>query len=258
MCRMAAYLGPPIALRQFLLEPAHGLVIQARQPRELHYTTVNADGFGLGWFVDRAPALYLNPMPIWSDPNLPHLGRSLTSDLWMGNVRSATGGLATGYTNTQPFTADGLIFMHNGFIRNFETQVRPRLHAYLDPRLQTEIRGNTDSEFLFALVRQVQAHEPEQTLTRVLSEVCRQLEQWIGEAPAMLNFIIADGRRLIALRHALNDVCPSLYYTADDENFPDGELVASERLTDHEFWQQVPDHSVLVLDRDAPPDLISF
>ena len=38
--------------------------------------TVNVDGFGIGWYLDDGePGIYTNPMPIWSDTNLPHLAQ---------------------------------------------------------------------------------------------------------------------------------------------------------------------------------------
>lgn len=50
MCRLAAYLGPPITLARYLLDPPDNLVHQAWAPRELVYARLNADGFGFGWF----------------------------------------------------------------------------------------------------------------------------------------------------------------------------------------------------------------
>ena len=54
---------------------------------------LNADGFGFGWYLESGdPGAYTNPMPIWSDINLAHIGRAFESRLWLGNVRSATPG----------------------------------------------------------------------------------------------------------------------------------------------------------------------
>ncbi len=258
MCRMAAYLGPELALSQFLFDPPHNLLVQARQPGELHYTTVNADGYGLGWYPqDDAPAIYVCPLPIWSDPNLKHLARSLRSELWFGNVRSATPDLGVGFANTQPFAADNLMLMHNGFIRDFRARVRPRLHAYLDPRIQSDIRGDTDSEFLWALLRH-QLSGGGTTIETAVAEMFELLSDWIGNGAAMLNLLITDGEQVYASRHAINDACPSLYFTTDDEDFPGGQLVASERLTDESYWHSVPDHTILILDREQPPELLAI
>ena len=120
VCRLAAYIGPSIELGRFLLEPEHGLVAQAHSPRETLSATVNADGTGFGWYAaDRRPAVYRSPLPAWADPNLHHLGRALSSGLWLANVRSATDPLSNGNANTQPFHDDELLFLHNGFVDQF-------------------------------------------------------------------------------------------------------------------------------------------
>jgi glutamine amidotransferase len=59
-------------------------------------------------------------------------------------------------------------------------------------------------------------------------------------------------------RHALNHYCPSHYFTTDDELFPGGQLIASERFTDDSFWQPVPEHRILILDADKPPELLEL
>ena len=164
MCRHAAYVGPSLALRRFLTDPPHSLVEQAFRPREMVSAIINADGYGVGWYLDDgSPGVYANPMPIWSDVNLDHLGRSLESRFWMANVRSATRGLPVSHANTHPFLADGLLFSHNGFIEDFTAAVRAPLRRALAPDRESTVRGSTDSEYLFALVRQEMAERPSPT-----------------------------------------------------------------------------------------------
>ena len=255
MCRLAAYLGPTIALGRFLLEPDHNLIQQARQPRELTYTTVNADGFGVGWYDDEQRCgRYVNALPIWSDPNLVSLGRSLRSHLWFASVRSATTGHGLGYANTQPFESRGMLYMHNGFVREFAGGLRPRLHRYLDAQVQAEIHGDTDSEFIWALLRHHLAQDPAAGLETAMGETFEGLSRWLDETPAMLNLVVSDGVRIYAARHAVNAACPSLYYTTDDDQFPGAQLVASERLTASDYWQAVPEHCILILDPQQPPE----
>ncbi|MDQ1633063.1 MAG: gamma-glutamyl hercynylcysteine S-oxide hydrolase, partial [Frankiaceae bacterium] len=50
MCRHLAYLGPPQTLEQILLTPEHSLLRQSYAPRFQRHGTVNADGFGAGWW----------------------------------------------------------------------------------------------------------------------------------------------------------------------------------------------------------------
>ena len=260
MCRLAAYLGPEIALKQFLLEPEHSLYRQSWEPKELVYAKLNADGFGIGWFgPDDEPAVYVNPMPIWSDVNLPTLSRTLSTDLWLASVRSATSGFASGPANTQPFRDAEFIFSHNGYIDGFNSALRTEMLAYIGTDIAASIQGNTDSEYLFALIRYLLADSPDATVESAIGEAFSLIIDWLGEGVALLNIVMTDGECIYAARHAHNHDCPSLYYTTDDEFFPDGaQLVASERLTSAEFWQPVPEHHLLILDPEQPPELLSL
>lgn len=257
MCRIAAYLGEPIALGRFLLEPPHSLYVQSWAPRELKYAKVNADGYGFAWYGDdNSPAAYVNPGAIWSDPNLPHLARNLVSDLWLASVRSAIAGLPVNHANTQPFVDEEFLFDHNGLIDDFHVRLLPAIIQHLDPRHLPTIRGNTESEYLFAVMRQLMSDNPEMPMESALAELMERVEQWADGSRCLLNIVVSDGERLYAVRHAIGDDCPSLYYTTDDETYPNAQLIASERLTESTFWQTVPEHQILILDPEEPPELL--
>ena len=94
MCRHLAYLGPPVYIGALLLAPPYGLVRQSWAPRRQRYGTVNADGFGVGWYADGdpVPARYRNERPIWSDPFLADLGRVVrTTSTRFGRTFSTDG-----------------------------------------------------------------------------------------------------------------------------------------------------------------------
>jgi glutamine amidotransferase len=259
MCRIAAYLGAPIALGRFLLDPPHSLKVQGWAPKELKFARLNADGYGFGWYGDDGcPALYVNPLPIWSDPNLPHLGRTLVSDLWIASVRSATSGNPVNHANTQPFGDQEVLFDHNGLIEDGDGLFQARVLENLDPAYLSSIGGNTDSEYLFAVLRQLLAADPELPMETALAELMERVGDWAGDRMALLNILVSDGERIYAVRHAINGECPSLYYTTDDESFPEAQLVASERLTESAFWRVVPEHQILILDPEDPPELLAL
>ena len=89
VCRHLAYLGPPTRLAALLLDPPHGLLHQSYAPSDMRGGgTVNADGFGAGWYAPcsggqrgpaphgdrcdpaagrRRPARYRSDRPLWSD-----------------------------------------------------------------------------------------------------------------------------------------------------------------------------------------------
>jgi glutamine amidotransferase len=259
MCRLAAYIGPDIPLQQFLLEPDHSLYKQSWEPRELKYTKLNADGYGFGWFTDdAAPSAYTSSQPIWSDSNLPALARTLRFPLWLAEVRSATDGTPVHPFNTAPFYDDRLLYTHNGFIRDFHLRLLPEVTALLSPEVHAGIRGNTDSEYLFACLRQFLLDAEEPDITGALQKLYAWLAPRIGEQQALLNLVVSDGERIYATRHGYNHECASLYYTTDDELFPGGQLVASERFSKDSFWQPVPEHHLLILDPHNPPELLAL
>lgn len=237
MCRIAAYLGPPLALDRFLREPAHSLYRQSWAPREMHTAVVNADGWGAAWFApDGRPAVYRSPLPIWADVNLESLGRSLHNGLWLGNVRSATAGHGTDTLNTQPFADDRLIFTHNGFITDFAHGLRRRLRASLDENIEAGIHGNTDSEHLFALIRQHPGDPGE-----ALAAAVKQVTEWLADSDtgALLSMAASDGTSVHAVRASVNAEAPSLYYHEDYPGFG-GAVIASEAFDDDPGWREVP------------------
>jgi len=252
MCRHAAYIGQSVSLDRFLLEPAHGLVVQAYRPREMLTAEINADGFGFGWYLaDGTPGCYTNPMPIWSDSNLVHIGRALTSRLWLGNVRSATPGQPINQANTHPFCAGGMLFSHNGFLHDYARGLRHRMRRALPPEIDAEIRGGTDSEHLFGLLRGHLA-STDGSIETALRALFAQMQAWLEGSHGLFNFIIADGRRVYATRHAIGHAAPSLYLGRDWERIGEGWLVASEPMTESD-WQPVPEGHLVVLEADRDP-----
>ena len=130
--------------------------------------------------------------------------------------------------------------------------------AILSPDIAADVQGNTDSEYLFACLRQLLTDPRSSTLPDALRRLCDLLGDWVDELPALLNMVVSDGDRLYAVRHGINHDSPSLYYSTDEEMFPGGQLIASERFNNDGYWQPVPEHHILVLDPQAPPDLVEL
>ena len=106
MCRHVAWLGPPRTLSSLIHEPEYGLLRQSYAPRLQRHGTVNADGFGMGWYdAARAePVRYRRAIPIWADANLPALAQVARSNCLLAAVRSATVGMPIEETATAPFS----------------------------------------------------------------------------------------------------------------------------------------------------------
>jgi gamma-glutamyl hercynylcysteine S-oxide hydrolase len=260
MCRHVAYIGPELPLQDLLFLPPHSLARQASAPDELRYARLNADGFGFGWYgEDDSAVVYRRADPIWQDPNLADLARNLFADLWLAAVRSATPGFGGDVVNAQPFANGDLLYSHNGMIEGFRPEIRRQIQNIIEPEVESEILGTTDSEYLFALIRQYLLDDPDLSLEGALIEAFSVIESWLGSARALFNVILTDGERLVASRHAINDSSPSLYYTSDDDSFPEGAVViASEPLTERERWRSVPEGHILVVVPEEPPELLAL
>ncbi len=245
MCRLVAYLGEPIYLDAVVCTPRHSLVRQALKAEEAH-TVTNGDGFGVGWYGERAePGVYREVMPAWSDENLLALCATVRSRLFFGHVRAATGGGIARH-NCHPFRHGKWLFMHNGQIGGY-AGVRRALEAQLPDGLFAERRGATDSELLFllALARIDAGAAPADAMQAVLQDTQARMAQLGIAEPLRFAAALSDGEQLLAFRFASDAAPPSLYVGSA----LGGHIVASEPLDAHpEAWQAVPANSWVRLD----------
>src|SRR5580693_4497422 len=159
MCRHLAYLGPPATLRSLLIDPPHSLYRQAWAPRRQRHGTVNADGFGIGWYAsaDPVPARYRRGQPIWGDPSLPDIARVTSSGAVLAAVRSATPGTAAGPEAAAPFGCGPWLFSHNGAALGWRDWGEAAYLSWAGPGVPSLLSGLgalTDSALLWALVLQ--------------------------------------------------------------------------------------------------------
>jgi len=275
MCRHLAYLGPPKSLRELVLAPAGGLYEQAWRPRRQLNGTVNADGFGLGWYpeddgdrdpghaageaADREPrpARYRRAVPIWGDANLPDLARSVRTRALLAAVRDATPGTAPDESAAAPFRAPEppggpWLFSHNGAVPDWTAlpadlaAVSSRAAA-LTPDALLALEARSDSGLLWALLlNRLHSGEP---LEAALPALCREV--LVVRPSARLNLLVTDGRSIAAVRRG-----DSLWYRAGRDSVlvasePDGEPDAE---TDAEAgtgareggWREVPEGSLVL------------
>jgi glutamine amidotransferase len=256
MCRFVAYLGQSITLENVISKPEHSLVVQSYKPLEMTAGTVNADGFGVGWYdrtVDPTPCVYTNIYPIWSDRNLSSLSRHIASDCIFANVRSATPGIPVDQSNCQPFTHRQFMCMHNGYIENFRFTLMRQIRESLRDPYYTAIGGSTDSEHIFALFLNY-LHGQLVTLDAVfaaLHAAINQLLTWADELDIRiaLNLALTDGEHIVASRFANKGSAPSLYYVRNAGIFPRAGVIASERLWAGDDWSAIPESSIVGFDK---------
>jgi len=228
MCRHAAWLGPSRSLSSLIFEPDQGLLRQAYAPRMQRFGSVNADGFGLGWYDPSLPepVRYRRSIPIWADSNLPGIAGVARSSCLMAAVRSATVGMPIEESATAPF-ADGIwLLSHNGRVRT--EAVRP-----LAPGAESACDSAWLASAVFARLREGIP------LARALPLVVRGAAE--ADPAARLNLLVCGGMELAAT--AWGD---TLY-----AHLGEGVLVASEPLDDRPGWQAVPDRNLLLASPDG-------
>ncbi|MFI5955141.1 ergothioneine biosynthesis protein EgtC [Cryptosporangium sp. NPDC051539] len=240
MCRHLAYLGPAVTLHELLVEPEHGLYRQSWEPRRQRHGTVNADGFGVGWYApgDLVPARYRRDRPIWGDPNLLDLARVIRSGAVLAAVRSGTEGMGFAEAAAAPFASGRWLFSHNGAVPGWPGSLHG-LAAALPPETLTRLEAPTDSALLWAHARhRLAAGVP---LPVALSETVAKA---LADAPgARLNLLATDGTTIVAT--VRGDTLSWRRAT------PAGVVVASEPTDDGPGWHDVPDDSLLVATADG-------
>lgn len=230
MCRWAAYLGAPIFLEELVTKPQHSLLAQSRAASECK-TAVNADGFGLAWYGERAePGLYRDTYPAWSDPNLKALCAQVRSGAFMAHVRASTG-TAISRNNCHPFVQRRWSFVHNGQVGGFE-RFRKRADMMIDDALYAERRGATDSEALFLIAAGFGLEaDPIAAMVRAVWALV-DLSRASGAAPHMrFAAALSDGARTYAFRYASDAFAPSLYHRWNAAH--GGWAIVSEPVVDY-------------------------
>ncbi|OGA65100.1 MAG: hypothetical protein A3G81_18420 [Betaproteobacteria bacterium RIFCSPLOWO2_12_FULL_65_14] len=289
MCRALLYLGEPVLLDDLLFQPDSALVKQSYMPKMLHL--MNLAGFGMrAWDASsrdpQRPFSYASDsLPVF-DRNLKGLAEKIAASCVLAHVRGVPYNTRVDIAvqNVHPFQFAGvpLALAHNGDLARF-AEMRPLLLPHVKPEFAQQIRGSTDSEWIYALVVSAlenpharpgaaALHQAVAHAIRVLRDVRAQL----GIATASpVNLFITDGMQLAAARYCFDFGCYphgpaefvsghlnyySLWYTAGrDYGLHDGEwkmtggsdnassvLIASEPLTrDTAAWVEVPEYSML-------------
>lgn len=252
MCRHLAYLGPPVSVAEVVLAPEHSLLEQTWAPSDMRGSgSVNADGFGFGWYDGPGDALrYRRAVPMWADGSLPDLARHVRTTALVAAARNGTTGMPVTETACAPFRHGRWLFSHNGVVLGWPASVSGLAESLPATDLM-RLEARTDSALLWALVlrRLLDGASVESVVEEVTTEV--------GHAApgSRLNLLLSDGETVAASTwgHSLSVLEGS-----------DRVLVSSEPFgTDAGAWQPVPDQHLVVLTStgsktrplDGPPPL---
>ncbi len=244
MCRWAAYIGAPIFLEDVVSRPGHSLIHQSHCATQCS-SAINADGFGIAWYGDRAePGLYRDILPAWSDPNLRSITAQVKSPLFLAHVRASTG-TATSRNNCHPFAVGRWSFMHNGQIGGYDA-FRRDADMLIPDSLYSQRKGATDSEALFLVALAEGLHDdPQGALERATARM-GALSRAKGSTPHIrLTAAFSDGQTLYAVRYASDEAAPSLWHRWSDGR--GGRAVVSEPLeSDETGWEVIPQGSFCI------------
>ena len=258
MCRWLAYSGSPVLLQELLYGPKNSLIVQSLHSR-LGAEETNGDGFGVGWYgTQETPAVFRSIEPAWNDRNLRELADHVTATTVFAHIRASTGSPVQ-QTNCHPFRHGRWLWMHNGFIGDYQ-KVKRDLVLAIDPDLYPEIEGTTDSETLFHLALTFGLKEnPPEAVARAIGFVESVGRKHGVEYPFQGTIATTDGESIWAFRYSSEGKSRSLFFSTDVRAlralYPENELlqqfddesrlVVSEPLGDElpGAWNEVPESS---------------
>ncbi len=235
MCRALAYLGQPVLLDHLLFQPDSALVRQSYMPKMLHM--LNLAGFGLkAW--DRSSQ---GPDEPWSygsqslpvfDRNLKSLAEKVRAHCVLAHVRGVSYSTTVDISlqNVHPFQFPGvsLALAHNGDLARF-AEMKPHLMEHVKPAFLRQIKGTTDSEWIYALIvsqledpaRRPAASEIARAVDRTLATIREARGRCGIDTSSSVNLFIASGEQLAAARYCFDFGC---YPTQDPSRVHEANL----------------------------------
>jgi glutamine amidotransferase len=250
-------------------EPTDFKIVLREAPRSLAaLSRVHRDGWGIAVFDDQVGAWQLDKGVACAgeDERFMRLAVGSGGDVLVSHIRQKTVG-ETSVANTHPFARGRWIFAHNGTVKDMDW-----LRSRTSPERAAEVRGETDSERLFAWLLTCfdeagVAHFPASMETdRAVGSAMRSAHANSGLG--VYNFLLSDGHTIYA--HRLGRTMHLLERGPHDEvrsrrTSLDGTVletpwsqrrtavfIASEAITD-EPWQVVEEGTLLRIDRAPMP-----
>ncbi|MGU3497704.1 ergothioneine biosynthesis protein EgtC [Mycobacterium sp. C31M] len=213
MCRHLGWLGEPVTVSSLVLEPASALLVQSYSPRYQKHGTMNADGWGVGFF-DQGVRRWRSDKPLWGDTAFASVAPVLRSGCIIAAVRSATVGMPIESSASAPFTDGDWLLSHNGVV---DRSVLPATR---------DAESTVDSAVLAAHI-----------FDRGLDDLGPTVAE-VGAADpnARLNILAGNGSRLLATTWG-----DTLFVTERT----DGVVLASEPYDDDPSWRDVPDRHLV-------------
>ncbi|MCQ0091285.1 class II glutamine amidotransferase [Roseovarius sp. M141] len=211
MCRVFAYIGPEIPLESLLLEPGNSLINQSLDP-ELH-PHLQLAGWGFGAWSEHLlkpeePLLYHRPKAAFYDDNAKGIIPSLQGSTLLAHVRASgyDAGVVQTDENCHPFSFDGTpwIIAQNGALPNWRILQRELL-AHCEDRYLKQMRGTTDTEFLYVLLLSLfkgdSDEDVQQGFERLLEVILQAMKKLDLAALTKLKIALVAPNRIIGVNY---------------------------------------------------------
>ncbi len=260
MCRIYGFLATEdTRLHCSLVDAQNALLVQSDRDRTGRRSP---DGWGIAEWRSGLPLVTKNTLPAFADHQFADVASNVRSRAVIAHVRTATVGRVA-QENTHPFDHGPWVFAHNGSIPGIE-HVGTRLNL----GLYGPTWGDTDSELVFRwMLNRMSGYgldpdDPAEDLAPLLDLVEDSLFELIRfgieagfEEQPLLNFIISDGRHMVASRwgnslywtfwRGVSDCafCESSHCEHADETYK-AVAIASEAIT-NEDWREIPEGTLL-------------
>lgn len=183
MCRLLAYIGPEIPLESLLLKPENSLINQSLDP-ELH-PLLHLAGWGFGAWSEHLlkpekPFLYHRPMAAFYDDNAESIIPSLQASTLLAHIRAASYNARTVLAdeNCHPFCFEGSqwTIAQNGALPDWKLLQRELLQ-HCDDRFLKQMKGTTDTEFLFVLLLSLLKGDSDEDVKRGFEDLLKVILQ---------------------------------------------------------------------------------
>jgi glutamine amidotransferase len=213
MCRVLAYIGPEVPVENLLLTPENSLVNQALDPERHPQLQLAGWGFGV-WgealLKPEEPFIYRRPMAAFYDDNVARIIPSLQASTLLAHVRAADYNARTVLAdeNCHPFSFEDTpwIVAQNGDLPHWQLLQRRLLEHCKDEYLE-QMRGTTDTEFLYVLLLSLLEDDSDAGVQRAFEEmatlIARAMEDLDLAALTKLKMALVSPNRIVGVNFGL-------------------------------------------------------